>query len=189
MVIYTLPDLTLVRQLVEVDFEDGLLFWKPRTAGMFEQNGVRSAEGSCSAWNIRHAGKPALNRPSPYGYKCGMIAGREVFAHRILYGLYHDQTDFPGIDHINGKRTDNRIRNLRACPQLDNMRNAKTPKNNKSGHIGVSWDKQRGKWFSYIRHEGKMRSLGRFVDFEEAAAVRKAAETRYGYHENHGRIA
>lgn len=49
-------------------------------------------------------------------------------------------------------------------------------KSNKSGVVGVNWDKSRNKWQASIRFKGKKYNLGRFDDFELAVKVRKKAE-------------
>ena len=54
-----------------------------------------------------------------------------------------------------------------------------TPKNNTSGHIGVSFDKTRNKWMAYIKLNGKMKNLGRYNSYEEAVAARENAEELY----------
>lgn len=55
---------------------------------------------------------------------------------------------------------------------------AQPSKNNKSGVVGVNWDKSRGLWQARIRFRGKRYNLGRFADFEEACKVRKKAEEK-----------
>lgn len=47
---------------------------------------------------------------------------------------------------------------------------------NKSGVVGVNWDKSRNKWMAGIRFKGKKYNLGRFDDFELAVQARKEAE-------------
>lgn len=47
---------------------------------------------------------------------------------------------------------------------------------NKSGVVGVNWDKSRNKWQAGIRFKGHRYNLGRFDDFETACKVRKEAE-------------
>ena len=53
---------------------------------------------------------------------------------------------------------------------------SKPTKSNKSGIVGVNWDKARGKWQASIRFKGKKYNLGRFTSKEEAAEVRAMAE-------------
>lgn len=53
----------------------------------------------------------------------------------------------------------------------------KTPtKANKSGVVGVNWDKSRNKWQATIRFKGKKYNLGRFDDIQDAIDARKEAE-------------
>jgi hypothetical protein len=52
----------------------------------------------------------------------------------------------------------------------------------------VYWVADRKKWAAAIALPGgKCVALGRYDTLAEAAAVRKAAEKKYGFHENHGR--
>lgn len=58
--------------------------------------------------------------------------------------------------------------------QLDKIQSIPT-KANKSGVVGVNWDKSRGKWQASLRFRGHKYNLGRFDDFDEAAKIRKEA--------------
>ena len=51
-------------------------------------------------------------------------------------------------------------------------------KSNKSGVVGVNWDKARNKWMSSIRFKGHKYNLGRFDNLEDAIKVRKLAEEK-----------
>ena len=53
---------------------------------------------------------------------------------------------------------------------------SKPTKANKSGVVGVNWDKSRGKWQAGIRFKGHKYNLGRFDSIEEAAEIRAIAE-------------
>lgn len=52
----------------------------------------------------------------------------------------------------------------------------KISKANKSGVVGVNWDKSRNKWQASIRFKGHKYNLGRFEDFDLACEIRKEAE-------------
>ena len=91
------------------------------------------------------------------------------------------------IDHINGITNDNRIENLRDVSQSENMRNCALSKNSKSGHLGVYWVEYRRRWRSMIFENGKNNHIGYFLNKSDAVASRKEAESRCGYHTNHGR--
>ncbi len=74
------------------------------------------------------------------------------------------------VDHINGDPLDNRKSNLRLATKSQNMRNRKKAHNNKSGYKGVWFDYKRDKWVAYIKINGSSKTLGRFINKEEAAA-------------------
>ena len=109
-------------------------------------------------------------------------------AHRVAWLLYYgvDPGDMQ-IDHIDGNPANNRILNLRLVDHGGNMRNKCKQKNNTSGVMGVSWDKENGKWLAEIGMKGKYKKIGRFKDKFEAICARKSAENRLGFHQNHGR--
>lgn len=56
------------------------------------------------------------------------------------------------------------------------IENKNLPKNNKSGHKGVWWDKSRGMWQAYIQVHGERINLGRHYDIKDAIRAREAAE-------------
>jgi len=131
------------------------------------------------------AGK-VVGSKSDEGYLRVRIDGQLYPLHRLAW-LYMDGK-FPkgDVDHINHDRTDNRIRNLRVVTPSENMKNQAMRCTNTSGVMGVSWNKRDNKWMAYIWSKGKMKHLGRYSDYFNAVCVRKAAEIRYGFHENHG---
>lgn len=49
-------------------------------------------------------------------------------------------------------------------------------KANKSGIVGVNWDKSRGKWMASLRFKGHKYNLGRFDNIQDAIDARKEAE-------------
>jgi hypothetical protein len=74
------------------------------------------------------------------------VNGYKYQAHRLAWthvnGNYPDGEQ-PYIDHINGKKDDNRIANLKASSTIENSRNQKMHSRNKSGITGVS---RKGMW-------------------------------------------
>lgn len=54
--------------------------------------------------------------------------------------------------------------------------NPNPTKSNKSGIVGVNWDKARGKWQASIRFQGRKYNLGRFDNIQDAIDARQAAE-------------
>ena len=77
-------------------------------------------------------------------------------------------------DHISRDPLDNREENLRICTIQQNSFNRGVKATNKSGYIGVSWDKTAKKWVAQIEYCGKGTKIGRFNDKIEAAKARDA---------------
>lgn len=83
------------------------------------------------------------------------------------------------VIHKNGDNLDNRRANLIIISLKEKQQNIKIPKNNKSGHKGVWFCKDRNKWQAQITINNKTKSLGRFNTFEEAVIAREQAEQQY----------
>jgi len=133
--------------------------------------------------NTVNAGDVAGSK-NAIGYLQLMVCNKKYSAHRIAWLIsYGEWPDV--IDHINGDRSDNRIKNLRNTDMTGNARNKCIQKNNKSGYKGVSFDKINKKWVAYIIGDGKHINLGRFSNVEDAAyAYREAAKRYYGEYAN-----
>jgi hypothetical protein len=161
-----LPSLARLQELLRLDRKTGQLFW-------------RVARGR---WP---AGMEALNTPLPAGYKKGMIDGQSVYAHRVIWKMVHGVDPTGDIDHRNGKKGDNRPRNLRDCAHVDNQRNMKLSARNVHGTHGLVRRKER--WGATIGSGKDRRWLGTFSTKRQAIAARRAAERELKYHRNHGR--
>jgi hypothetical protein len=110
-------------------------------------------------------------------------------AHRLVWEMFNGPVpDGLYIDHINGIRSDNRIENLRVVDKATNAKNRRLQHNNKTGIQGVK-SCQGEKFEVAISSEGRRIYLGKFKDFFEACCVRKSAEVKHNYHQNHGRTA
>lgn len=178
----------LVRELIEYCPLTGALTWKSRGPEHFNCS-TQSAEHSAKIWNSRNAGQPALSTKNGNGYLHGAIFGQTVTAHSVAWVIHHGAWPEHGIDHEDGDRLNNRIKNLRDVPDAENAKNQKRNRRNTSGVTGVSYFHRTKKWVAMIKGDGKVRNLGYFRTIEEAAAARKAAEKKYGFHPNHGRVA
>ena len=100
------------------------------------------------------------------------INNKRYYEHHLVW-LYHYggfQTD--EIDHINQIKNDNYIDNLRNVIRSYNRYNSKTSKNASSQYMGVSFVKDRKKWASCIRVNGKNKYLGLFKNEIDAAKRR-----------------
>lgn len=82
-------------------------------------------------------------------------------------------------DHIDRNPLNNRRHNLRIATTTENARNHNKQKNNTSGFIGVSLDKNKNKWCAYIIISKQYIHLGFFVDKEDAIRTRLEAEAKY----------
>lgn len=171
-------DIDLLAQIICLDKETGYLFWLARDRKFFR------TDGEHKRWNGRYAGKRAFTINSN-GYRDGMIFRKMHRAHHVAWALHYGAWPTMDIDHINGDRDDNRISNLRQVTRSENCRNTFLRRNNTSGVMGVSKNKNR--WIAYIYDQGRHRTLGRFKTLEEAAAARKSADRDFGYHPTHGR--
>jgi hypothetical protein len=151
-----------------------ILFYDP-TTGVF-------------TWLIKtgrsKAGKVA-GTVNMYGYLVITIRGFKFQASRLawlyVYGVWPNT-----IDHINHNRTDNNIKNLRNVDCIENRKNVSLKKMNSSGFNGVRYEPKRKKWRAEINDMYRKVFIGRFDRIEDAIAARKAANVKYGYHENHG---
>lgn len=171
-----------LRQLLDYDPETGEFSWAEPTQAWF------ASRAHWEAYQLKKANSPPLSAEHSQGYKIGRVGGRMVLAHRAAWAYHFGAWPTENIDHINQDRTDNRISNLRDVPQSENAKNQRRRSNNTSGVTGVYWVSKRKKWAAAISLPGgKCVALGRYVTLEEAAAARKAAEVKYGFHENHGR--
>jgi hypothetical protein len=115
---------------------------------------------------------------SKNGYRTVRIHGKAYLEHRIIYTMIHGSCP-EYLDHINGNRQDNRIENLRPCNLMENQRNKKLSKANKSGHKNVSWKQSTNRWRVHIRTSGERIEIGQFEDLELAALVAEMAREKY----------
>jgi hypothetical protein len=149
-----------LRELLNYDCETGVFTWagKPNNRVV-----IGSKAGSITA----------------YGYSAIRIDATRYLAHRLAWLWVYSTWPKGEIDHANGDRMDNRIANLRDCSPGQNRQNMRAAHSrNKSGLLGVSWSKQKGKWWAQIAVGGKHTHIGFFENKEIAyeAYVRKKRE-------------
>ena len=158
----------------------GLMNWVKRPLNNF--NNKRCG----NTWNSRFAGKEVGSLDSSTGYLVTTINDKDRYLHRLawfyVYGVWPEC-----IDHINHNKTDNRICNLRSVIKADNAKNFSLSKNNKSGVTGVIWHKKACKWQSYININKRSIYLGLSQSMFDAVCLRRSAENKYNFHENHGK--
>ena len=103
------------------------------------------------------------------GYVTITLKGRSYLAHRLAWCW--EFSDFPPfrIEHKNGKRDDNRIKNLRLTniPIDENGRiNHAEGRRKVSMYKGVYWHKANQKWAAKITSQGEVHHLGTFSNEE-----------------------
>lgn len=160
-------------ELFHYEPSSGKLFWKKTTT-----NRVKVGD---------EAGTFSKGR----GYIKIQVDNKLYPLHRIAIllstGVYDKTVQ---VDHINHDRSDNRLENLRVVSRAENMRNKSKQNTNKTGITGVILiytPKGTKRYMANIVYNNKPIFLGNYDTLEEAAAARKAAEIKYGFHENHGR--
>lgn len=110
------------------------------------------------------------------GYLATTIGGREVLCHRLAWALHYGADPCDEIDHRNGVRSENRIKNLRQADRGINNQNRRNPhRNNQLGVLGVR-QVPSGRYIARIRVNKQLRTLGTFDTPEAASAVYLAAK-------------
>jgi len=120
-----------------------------------------------------------ISNTNDEGYIVLFIGGARLRGHRVAWCWMTGEWPKQDIDHKNGVRSDNRFCNLRPASRSQNLQNLCIRSLNTSGVPGVGWDAERNKWTARITVNCIPMFLGRFVSFERAVEVRKAAEEKY----------
>ena len=140
------------------------LLYDPDTGKIFWRTRISATNG----WNKLYAGKETFKIKHAKGYLTGKIMGNRYLTHRVAWFLHYGQWPQGEIDHINGNKSDNRIKNLRDVTTSQNQMNRGKPVNNKSGFKGVFWHKSGKKWCASIGINGRNIYLGLFESKSEA---------------------
>jgi hypothetical protein len=113
------------------------------------------------------------------GYLRIKVDGKKLAAHRLAWAYVFNEWPEHEIDHKDGVRTNNRIGNLRQATDAQNCANRRTYRTNRSGHRGVRWRADAGKWEARLGVNGKKICLGHHVRIEDAIAARAKAELEH----------
>ena len=143
-------------EYLEVNFEKGKIFWKKNRSGAI-------------------VGKEA-GRIGSNGYREIGIKGKGYLTHRLLWFLYYGYFPENQVDHIDGDRLNNSIKNLREVSNSCNLQNQKERSDNTSGFTGVSLNKKAKKYLTQIVIRNKYIYLGYYITSLEAAYARGAYE-------------
>lgn len=146
-----------LKELLEYDPETGV-FTRLTTVS---QAKAGSAAGSLSA-----------------GYLAVRLDGKLYYCHRLAWLYMTGQWPRQHVDHINGRRTDNRWSNLRDVARRTNQQNMRHAfASNTTGLLGVS--KNHKRFMANIGVPGGTRYLGTFDTPEEAHAAYLAAKRQF----------
>lgn len=83
------------------------------------------------------------------------------------------------IDHKDRNPLNNQKYNLRLCTQAQNCQNKGNRRDNKSGHKGVFWDKERKKWRAEVQAAGKKVFNKRFESKTQAIIAYNNVASKY----------
>lgn len=107
------------------------------------------------------------------GYRELYVEGRRQLAHRMAWLYVYGVLPAEFLDHINHKRDDNRICNLREATNAQNQWNKAKPNG------GVTWNVAKRKWRASISVNGKRTQIGSYVCKLDACAAAHMAALRY----------
>ncbi len=150
-----------LKEILNYNLETGIFTWKVK-----------------QAYNRPTIGKVAGTK-TVTGYIRFRYDKREYLAHRLAWLYVHGE--YPKvIDHLNGRRDDNRFENLRNTTTKGNAKNRKLGCNNTSGHAGISYQTKQKSWLVTIGNE----YVGFFKDKTLAIEARNKAEIDNCYIQN-----
>jgi hypothetical protein len=98
---------------------------------------------------------------------------KKMRVHRLVAIHFIDNPlNKPDVNHIDGNRINNAIENLEWVNHRENMCHCRKNIKKSSQYMGVSWNKEKNKWVSFIKIKGKSIYLGCFNTEEEAYNAR-----------------
>ena len=105
------------------------------------------------------------------GYGKIVYAGKQVMVHRYSYEMSGEVIpEGMFVDHICSNRVCVRPEHLRIVTRKENSEHLTGAyKNSQSGVRGVT--RQKNRWRAQVRHNGKLISVGSFVNLEDAEAA------------------
>jgi hypothetical protein len=127
----------------------------------------------------RRTGKSrgCIHKPSGYVIIEKRVNGKKYNIKRsnIIWWSMHQKMPHVkmDIDHIDGDKTNDSIKNLQVLTHQQNLAKRKKNTNRSSSkYMGVRFEKQRNKFIAYVRKWGKEYCFGSYKDEKEAAVAR-----------------
>jgi hypothetical protein len=128
----------------------------------------RSSENKGSfSGKINIKGKILKQTKNRLGYHVLTLfkAGERNFkiVHRLVAESFiANERNLKEVNHKDFNKSNNSVENLEWCSRLDNMAHFYNSKQTTSNYKGVSYQKERNKWISYVDINKKRTILGRF---------------------------
>lgn len=117
-------------------------------------------------WKTTKSAKTKINTVAGHITEAGhvriVLYRRSYLAHRLIWLWVTGKWPKYELDHRNGKKSDNRWRNLREATALQNNQNKGKRVQNTSGYKGVWFEKHIGLWRSGVGFKGKLYRCGCF---------------------------
>jgi hypothetical protein len=107
--------------------------------------------------------------------------------HRLVLSAFENNYENKKyIDHINNKKSDNCLFNLRFVTNQENAFNSSISSRNTSGVKGITWHKKANKWQAQIILNRRCIHLGLYENIEDAKIARQnKAKELYGEFTNY----
>jgi len=148
-----------LRDLLDYDEKTGVFIWKAARRGRAKRGSEAGTTNGC-------------------GYTQICVDGKTYLAHRLAWFYVYAVWPKGGIDHKNGIRSANWIKNLRDATTFINLQNQREAHSrNKTGLLGVS--PYRKKWRADIFVNNKPKYLGLFSTPMSAHEAYLAAKREY----------
>lgn len=175
------------RDINSINFNDFLVYDESSPTGLRHKVNRRNVKAGSIAGSLHKA------------YSQVRVDGGLYAVHRVIWQMHHGYLS-PDmvVDHIDGDTTNNKIDNLRLITDVMNQRNKRKHKNNRSGFMGVSFNKG-GAWVSsWYDESGKQKYKYFYLkDYDYVTAKVLAIKYRetqiatlnlkgFGYTERHG---
>lgn len=122
-------------------------------------------------WRKKRILKPGKRSPGYLFVNLWENSQHEIYriARLVALAFIPNPQNLPEVNHKNSIKTDNRLDNLEWCSHRHNANHFHQTQKTSSRYPGVSWNKISRKWQTHISINGRVKSLGHFVDELEAA--------------------